>query len=323
MKRCNHCGAFVDDNAQFCTSCGTPCNQTFTSNSSSGKNYQMWYYLGGGIAVIALSVLVGVFLYNNSSKTVPSMTEETAPVPESFQNEVNSVDDGIVEETVNDNSSEFYNGYEIKFSDAEKAFYEDGLWGLKNYYGEVILSPRYKEITYERPIVVGMFHDGKYDLIEGGRILFEKPIDSYRKDNNTIDVTIGEQRYLYFLSTMYKAGPIKEWRRYGNYDSNIMCRLTNNDLLICNDMGANRVNIVHPICINNDDDNEHFIVNREDDNHYYLHTMKGYNEPRISVSQWYQIEANYLERSSETSVFFDVIYTYNKKINEIIKEIKQ
>ena len=132
MKRCNHCGAFVDDNAQFCTSCGTPCNQTFTSNSSSGKNYQMWYYLGGGIAVIALSVLVGVFLYNNSSKTVPSMTEETAPVPESFQNEVNSVDDGIVEETVNDNSSEFYNGYEIKFSDAEKAFYEDGLWGLKN-----------------------------------------------------------------------------------------------------------------------------------------------------------------------------------------------
>lgn len=322
MKQCNHCGAFIDDNAQFCTSCGTPCNQTIMGNSPSCKDYHMWCYIGGGILAVVIAVLAGVFFYNNKTETIPSPTETIAPVSESFQNEVNSVDDGVAEENV-ETSSEYYNGYEIKFSDAVKAFYEDGLWGLKNYYGDVILTPRYKEITYERPIAIGLFHNGKYDLIEGGRILFETPIDSYSKDNDIIDVVIGNQRYLYFLSTMYKAGPIKEWRRYWDHNSHVMCRLSNDDLLICNDMGSNRVNIVHPVYITNDEDDEHFIVYREDENHYLLYPTKGFSNPRISVSRWYQIEANYLQRSSETSVFFDVIYTYNKKISDILKEINQ
>ena len=322
MKQCNNCGAFIDDNAQFCTSCGTPCNQTIVGTSPSGKNYHIWYYIVGGLSVVVIAILAGVFLYNNKTEAIQSPTEAAAPVSDRFQNEVNGFDDGIVKDNVETNS-EYYNGYEIKFSDAVKAFYEEGLWGLKNYYGEVILTPRYKEITYDRPIVVGMFHDGKYDLIEGGRVLFETPIDSYCKDEHTIDVTIGNRRYLYFLSTMYKAGPIKDWRYYGKHNEHVMCRLTSDDLLICNDMGSNRIEIANPICIKNDEINEHFIVYKKDANHYHFYNMDEYQDYSMSGIHWNIMITDYLIRDGQVNPFFDVMYNYSKGLSEIFKELKE
>lgn len=61
MKRCNNCGAFIDDNAQFCTSCGTPYSQSSNMESiPSGNNGQKWYLISGSVLG---AIIVGVGLW--------------------------------------------------------------------------------------------------------------------------------------------------------------------------------------------------------------------------------------------------------------------
>lgn len=61
MKRCNYCGAFIDDDSIFCTSCGKPYAQSLYSESKSSKTNSKKSYLIGGCIVGAIIIGVGLW----------------------------------------------------------------------------------------------------------------------------------------------------------------------------------------------------------------------------------------------------------------------
>ena len=63
MKHCNHCGALIEDNARFCTSCGTPLEQS-VQQVSHKTNW--WIYIVGVIFILLIGL--SCFIYFTKEK---------------------------------------------------------------------------------------------------------------------------------------------------------------------------------------------------------------------------------------------------------------
>ena len=88
-------------------------------------------------------------------------------------------------------------------------------------------------------------------------------------------------------------------------------------------MGSNRIEIANPICIKNDEINEHFIVYKKDANHYHFYNMDEYQDYSMSGIHWNIMITDYLIRDGQVNPFFDVMYNYSKGLSEIFKELKE
>lgn len=312
MKQCNHCGAFIDDNAQFCTSCGAQCpTPNVQQPLQEDKDNKKWYYVGGAISLLVLLAIGGLYLFMHQNQEFQQGTDVSAPVSDTFKVEVE-------QNSIDGQKDELANGYEEKFAGGHIRFFQDGLWGLKDDFGRVSISPRYVNIWYDYPVIIGEYENGKYDLISGNQIAFEMPLDLINKQGQYSEVVMNGQHYLYFCASGYKLGPVKVWKQEGN---TVICRLNNSELHFCNDLGTNRRTLEHPICIRNTEDNEQYIICMSDPDTYTVYNMKGVSQLRINSVKWETILRECMTHENGGNPFFDATYTYNKSLRDILNEI--
>lgn len=312
MKQCNHCGAFIDDNAQFCTSCGAPCPPSnFQQPLQDEKDNKKWYYVGGAISLLVLLAIGGLYLFLHQNQEIQQVTNVPVPVSDAFKEEVE-------QNSIDEQKNEYEDGYEEKIGGGYTRFSQDGLWGLKDDFGRVIISTRYVNIRYDYPIVIGEYENGKYDLISGNQIAFEVPLDLINRNGQYSEVVMNGQHYLYFSASGYKLGPVKVWKQE---DNTIISRLDNGELHFCNDMGTNRRTLEHPICIQNTENDEEYIVCMSDPDTYTVYNMEGVSRLRINSVKWETILRECMTFDNEGNPFFDATYTYNRSLRDILNEI--
>ena len=313
MKQCNNCGTWIDDDAQFCTSCGTPYSQSAYQPQPEYQeedNYQKWYYIGGAATVILLLVIGGGFLLSrqggNPISEVVSAIDSTEVTAETIEED----DPGC------DTEEEYPDGYKEELTDFIFKYYQNGVWGLKNINDKILVSPRYANMFKDKNIIVGQYEDGKLDIIDGGKITFDAPLDSYEfTERNFLQVKYNGETWLYFPPSGYKLGPVKVWKMV---DYKVMCRIDDGPLCFCNDEGTVRDNFEKPIHIINETQDEEFIVNNSETDSYTFYTKMASSQYRIDFSRWTTLVSEYLQRVDTSDPYFDATYKYEQKLTDLL-----
>lgn len=328
MKQCSRCGAFMDDNAQFCTSCGTPYNPTSTNNSPSGKNYQMWYYIGGGVAAVAIAVLVWIFLYSNKAETVPSPAEASAPVSESFQNEINSVNATPIEESGGDTDPEENGNVEEKVIPLEHQmhyflFCRNGLWGLRNDMKDVTEAIYVKAVERDG-YVMFIRQDGLYEFYQFSNKIFSKPADKvdYEYDGQ-FECLVAHHGKEIMIFTPYRTHVIEKVKAYKKIDNMLLCRFEDDSFMFLSVTGLEyKDELKHPrrlICRSSDAE----LVVCEEPNgnqHVFKTDCRGFCV--FTPEQWAVVERDYLESTNIEDPVFEKVYEHGPKMSYIYDQLR-
>lgn len=328
MKRCNHCGTLIDDNAQFCTACGTPCSRTPENEGFSGKNYQMWYYIGGGVAAVAIAVLVWIFLYSNKTETVPSPAESSAPVSESFQNEINSVNATTIEESGGDTDPEENGNVEEKVIPLEHQmhyflFCRNGLWGLRNDMKDVTEAIYVKAVERDG-YVMFIRQDGLYEFYQFSNKIFSKPADKvdYEYDGQ-FECLVAHHGKEIMIFTPYRTHVIEKVKAYKKIDNMLLCRFEDDSFMFLSVTGLEyKDELKHPrrlICRSSDAE----LVVCEEPNgnqHVFKTDCRGFCV--FTPEQWAVVERDYLESTNIEDPVFEKVYEHGPKMSYIYDQLR-
>lgn len=339
VRTCPLCGAVIDADSIFCSECGTPVSsapqqlvqesvydsQPKQKNISSEekceeedeRNRRLRYLLFGIMGVVLL-LAFGFYFFRDQVGYFAAVSNGEAIVADSIT--LNEVEESDSEDCEDSEDNEYKNGYQEEMPEGLFRYYQDGFWGVKNYTGRVLISPRYTQVSYVKPVHIGETPDGLYDIIDAGRLAFEQPATSYEiYEDRYMSVNMGIDTYLFFPSSGRKIGPITIWEKR---DYKIVSRVKDGPLCFCNDSGTGYDQISNPIQIISTDNNEKWIASQTDEDSYTFYTTLGSSQFRMNGRRWLQLRSDYLQQSDTQDEFYDYTFTYSGKLTDIIRDIE-
>ncbi len=324
MKRCNHCGALIEDHARFCTSCGNSFEQQFYRVT---HHTNWWLYIVGALFILLVGFLCFYyFMKGNENVVASSQISDISSV-----SKINDKDDMSIDKTITDEVDTKENEGDIveeKVIPLEHqmhyfVFCRNGLWGLRNDMKDITEAIYTKAVEMDG-YVMFIRQDGLYDFYQFSNKIFSKPADDYEIGHEgQFEYLIAHHGKEIMIFTPYRTHVLENVKAFKKIDDMLLCRFENDDFMFLGVTGLEyKDGLKHPrrlICRSSDAE----LVVCEEPNgnqHVFKTDCRGYCE--FTPDKWAIVERDYLESTNIEDPVFEKVYEHGPTMTYIYDQLR-
>lgn len=324
MKRCNHCGALIEDHARFCTSCGNSFEQQFYQVT---HHTNWWLYIVGALFILLVGFLCFYyFMKGNENVVASSQISDISSV-----SKINDKDDMSIDKTITDEVDTKENEGDIveeKVIPLEHqmhyfVFCRNGLWGLRNDMKDITEAIYTKAVEMDG-YVMFIRQDGLYDFYQFSNKIFSKPADDYEIGHEgQFEYLIAHHGKEIMIFTPYRTHVLENVKAFKKIDDMLLCRFENDDFMFLGVTGLEyKDGLKHPrrlICRSSDAE----LVVCEEPNgnqHVFKTDCRGYCE--FTPDKWAIVERDYLESTNIEDPVFEKVYEHGPTMTYIYDQLR-